>query len=60
MTPVKIPDIEGIVVITPLEMNAVRFNRRHTVLTPAKLAAMRARAKDSAGSEKPADSQPKK
>lgn len=51
MTPVKIPDIEGIAVISALEMNAVRFNRRHTVLTPARLASMRSRAKDF-GSEK--------
>ncbi|MCM1451425.1 MAG: hypothetical protein NC102_04145 [Clostridium sp.] len=35
-----IPDIEGIARMTPLEMNAVRFSKRHTVLTPKTLASI--------------------
>lgn len=30
----KIPDIQGITRLTPLEMNAVHFDKRHTVLSP--------------------------
>lgn len=32
-----IPDIPGIKQMTPLEMNAVLFDKKHTVLTPALL-----------------------
>ena len=31
---VAIPDIPGIKKMTPLEMNAVRFDKKYTVLTP--------------------------
>ncbi len=39
MSSPKIPQIEGITVMSPLEMNDVRFDKKHTVLTPEVLAA---------------------
>lgn len=41
MTPLQIPDIKGLKKLTPLEMNSVHFDKRHTVLTPELLASMR-------------------
>lgn len=38
--PLTIPDIPGIKQMTPLEMNAVHFDKRHTVLSPALLASL--------------------
>lgn len=29
-----IPDIQGIEVMSLLEMNSIRFNKRHTLITP--------------------------
>lgn len=37
----KIPEIDGLKKLTPLEMNSVHFNKRHTVLTPQLMADMR-------------------
>lgn len=34
MAEIKIPQIEGVTKMKPLEMNEVRFNKKHTVLTP--------------------------
>lgn len=31
---IQIPDIAGVSKMTPLQMNEVRFNKKHTVLTP--------------------------
>lgn len=33
LTP-KIPEIKGVTVMSPLDMNEVRFDKKHTVLTP--------------------------
>lgn len=33
----QMPPIDGTKVMAPLEMNAVRFNKQHTVLTPDRL-----------------------
>lgn len=41
MTPPNIPNIEGLKTLTPLEMNSVHFDKRHTVLTPELLESMR-------------------
>lgn len=35
-----IPDIKGIAVMKPIEMNKVLFDKKHTVLTPELLSAM--------------------
>lgn len=34
MSTPKIPDLKGVTVMTPLEMNEVRFDKKHTILTP--------------------------
>lgn len=34
MSTVKIPDIKGVTEMTPLELNEVSFDKKHTVLTP--------------------------
>ena len=41
METLKIPDVAGIKVMTPLEMNSVHFDKRHTVLTPGLLRKLR-------------------
>lgn len=41
----EIPDIKGVAKMTPLEMNAVHFDKKHTVLTPELLAAMQSGGK---------------
>lgn len=40
----ELPGISGVKPMSPLEMNDVRFNRRHTVLTPELLASLRTAA----------------
>ena len=37
----QIPDIPGIAKMTPLEMNSVHFDKKHTILTPEVLASMK-------------------
>lgn len=37
MTTPKIPNLKGITKMTPLQMNGVHFDKRHTVLTPVLL-----------------------
>lgn len=41
----KVPEIPGIKKMTPLEMNAVRFDKKHTVLTPELMSAMSAKGR---------------
>ncbi|MGM9871551.1 MAG: hypothetical protein ACI31E_07150 [Muribaculaceae bacterium] len=43
MKTLRIPDIEGVEAITPLEMNNVKIEKRHTMLSPRLLAEMRTR-----------------
>lgn len=45
---IKIPDIPGIKKMTPLEMNGVRFDKRHTVLTPELMSSLSAKGQDDA------------
>lgn len=47
MTSPIIPEIEGLKQLTPLEMNSVHFNKRHTVLTPQLMGGLRPGAKPS-------------
>lgn len=49
-TPI-LPDIEGMKVLTPLEMNNIHFDRRHTVLTPAVLDAIASKSKSTSPRE---------
>lgn len=30
----KLPEISGITELSPLDMNGIKFNKQHTVLTP--------------------------
>lgn len=41
MTTPQIPDIAGIEKMSALDMNSVRFDKRHTVLTPQVLESLR-------------------
>lgn len=34
---IEIPNKPGVTVMTPLQMNGVHFNKKHTVLTPQTL-----------------------
>lgn len=36
-----IPNLPGITVMSPLQMNTVRFNKQHTVLTPTLLSSLK-------------------
>lgn len=37
MDTLNIPDIAGMTKMSPLEMNEVHFDKKHTVITPEKL-----------------------
>lgn len=43
-----IPRMEGVNKMTPLEMNSVRFEKKHTVLTPEVLESIKADSSKSA------------
>lgn len=51
MKTLRIPDIEGVEAITPLEMNNVKIDKRHTVLSPRLLASMSVESKKNAGAK---------
>lgn len=34
MKPIEVPALKGVTKMTPLQMNNVRFNKKHTVITP--------------------------
>lgn len=38
MKPMEVPALKGVTKMTPLQMNNVRFNKKHTVITPQLLA----------------------
>lgn len=38
MNPMEVPALKGVTKMTPLQMNNVRFNKKHTVITPQLLA----------------------
>lgn len=40
MTQPRIPEMEGVTKMSPLDINSVLFNKRHTVLTPEVWAGM--------------------
>lgn len=35
---IQFPDIEGAKILTPMQLNAYRLDRKHTILTPDRLA----------------------
>lgn len=53
MKTLRIPDIKGVEAISPLEMNNVKIEKRHTVLSPRLLAGMHGGKARNAGTSKP-------
>lgn len=51
MKTLRIPDIEGVETISPLEMNNVKIEKRHTMLSPRLLASMSGESKKNAGAK---------
>lgn len=51
----QIPDISGITKMSPLEMNNVRFDKKHTVLTPELLASIISKQQGASAAKAPVD-----